>query len=132
MILVNEFMSQTIHEPSLDADTAFKISKKIIFKYLIIIFCNLNRPNSTPVLLHAGLHDLTLFSESEHPNFTFTTSGHNSLTVRGKGKCCNPMQMCIVNHVHDFAYKNTKYLTGGKTPLSFHHSILTKYFSHQN
>ena len=57
MILVKDLISQTMQDPSDEAETAY-----IKYTYLIVIFSNLNGPNSSSMFFHAGFHLLALFA----------------------------------------------------------------------
>lgn len=66
---------------------------------LIVIFGNLDRPNSTSVFLHGSLHHLCLLGYLPNSDFSLCSSWNNSFPIGSGSDCSTSMIMGIVDYI---------------------------------
>lgn len=66
---------------------------------LCVFFVDLNWPDPSPVLLHAGFHSLCLFGDPPNSDFSFCSPWNYSLSIDGWSHACAAMIMCIVYYI---------------------------------
>ena len=70
---------------------------------LVVIFGDLDGPDTTAVLLHGGFHGLALLAETEDTDFAFGAAGDHAAAVGSERQGGDAVEVGVVDDVHQTA-----------------------------